>query len=195
MLTPGPNRGSMMCKLPMGGIRHGQWGLREGRRTHPFVTPSTVVTPSPCADDELSNESCRQRPACAIEYGRKIGRPIRCQGLQALEQRRDCREGSADHERPGPGETEEQRDSEIADEVIELPAEMRAGCPFGRPEGSDYQQDYDRYAASFCASTKMFYSGARGNSPERGVTVPGPLQRCAGAQGHGTPPTHYCAGA
>jgi len=66
--------------------------------------------------------------------------PIRCEGLQALEQRRDSHEDPADHERPCPGETEEQRDCEIANEVVELPTEVRAGCPFGRPEGGDHKQ-------------------------------------------------------
>jgi hypothetical protein len=82
--------------------------------------------------------------------------------LQPLEQRRDSHEDSADHERPGPGETEEQSDSEIANEVVELPTEVRAGRPFFWPEGSDHKQNYDRHATSFCDSTKtMFYIGAR----------------------------------
>jgi hypothetical protein len=74
--------------------------------------------------------------------------------LQAFKQCRDCREGCPDDERPRPGEADKQRDSEIADKVIELPAQLRAGCPICRPERSDDKQDYDGYAARFCASTK-----------------------------------------
>ena len=123
--------------------------------------------------------------------------PIRCESLQALEQRRDGREDSADHERSGPSDTEKQRDSEIANEVVELPTEVRAGCPFFRPEGSDHKQDQDGHATRFCDSTKtMFYIGARGDRPQREViairTQNEPLERCAGVQGY--PPTRYPAG-
>ncbi|MFZ1153013.1 MAG: hypothetical protein WAR76_25335, partial [Xanthobacteraceae bacterium] len=109
--------------------------------------------------------------------------------METLEQRRYCREDSPDQKRSGPGETDKQRDYEIADEVIELPTEVRAGCPFFRPEGSDHKQDQDGQATSFCDSTKtMFYIRARGDRPQREViairTQNGPLERCAGVQGH-----------
>jgi len=116
--------------------------------------------------------------------------PIRCKSLQALEQCRDDHKGSPDHERPRPSETEKHRESEIANEVVELPTEVRAGRPLFRPEGRDDEQDHDRHAASFRARTNtMFYTGARGNSPQREVIVlvamrtqNRPLERCAGVQ-------------
>ena len=158
--------------------------------------------PSPCSNEELDNESRRERSACAVEYSRKIEMPIRCKSLQALEQCRDDYEGPPDHKRPRPGDTEKQRDSEIANEVVELPAEVRTGCPFSRPEGSDHKQDYDGSAASFCDSTKtMSYIDARGNSPQREVIVlvamrrqNRPLERCAGVQGHAASPTAILLG-
>ena len=54
-----------MCKLPMRGIGYGQWGAGKGRVTHPFVTLSIVDMPYSCPNEELSNQSRRQRPACA----------------------------------------------------------------------------------------------------------------------------------
>ena len=64
---------------------------------------------------------------------------------------RDGHEDSADHERPGPSEADKQRDSEIAQEVVDLPTELRAGCPFDGAEGGDHKQDHDGPAANFCA--------------------------------------------
>ena len=97
--------------------------------------------------------------------------PIRCKSLQTFQQCRDNHEDSPDQERPGPSETEKERDSEIANDVVELPTEVRAGRLFFRPEGSDHKQDHDGHATSFCASTNtMFYIGARAawsNSPRR----------------------------
>src|SRR5260370_42616745 len=90
---------------------------------------------------------------------------MRRKGLQALEQRRDCREDSPDQKRSGPSDTEKQRDSKIANEVVELPTKVRAGCPFFRPEGSDDKQGHDGHAAGFCASTKRkFHIGAHGDT-------------------------------
>ena len=72
-------------------------------------TRSPVSTP-PCSDEELSKQSRRQHPACAVECSLKIGRAIRCQSLQALQQLRDGHKGCPDHQRPGPGEAEHQRE-------------------------------------------------------------------------------------
>jgi hypothetical protein len=77
--------------------------------------------------------------------------PIRCKSLQTFQQCRDNHEDSPDQERPGPSETEKERDSEIANDVVELPTEVRAGRLFFRPEGSDHKQDHDGHATSFCA--------------------------------------------
>src|SRR5262249_14757417 len=96
--------------------------------------------------------------------------------------------------------TEKQGDAEIADEVVELPPEVRTGCPFLRPEGSDHKQDNDGHAASFCGGPKsMLYIAARGDSPQREVMVlaamrrqNGPLERCAGVQGHDAPQPLFC---
>ena len=79
--------------------------------------------------------------------------PIRRKGLQAFKQRRYCREDSPDDERPRPSQTEKQRDSQIANEVVELPTETRAGRPLFRPQSSDHEQDHDGHATSFCDST------------------------------------------
>ena len=127
--------------------------------------------------------------------------PIRRKSLQTFQQCRDSHEDSPDQERPGPTETEKQRDSEIANDVVELPTELRAGCPFFRPQGSDHKQDHDGQATSFCESAKtMFYDGARGNGPQRAVIVLAatrtqnePLELCAGVQRHAAPPTRYSA--
>jgi hypothetical protein len=55
--------------------------------------------------------------------------------LQVLEHHRQDREGSPNRQWPWPSETEQQREKEIADEVIELKAKSRARCPFRRAEG------------------------------------------------------------
>jgi hypothetical protein len=52
--------------------------------------------------------------------------PIRCKSLQTFQQCRDNHEDPPDQERPGPSETEKERDSEIANDVVELPTEVRA---------------------------------------------------------------------
>ena len=92
-------------------------------------------TPPPCSDEELSKQSCRQRPACAAECSQKIGRSIRCQSLQAFQQRPAGHESSPDHKRAGPSKAEHRRDREIAEEVLDLPTEPRAGLPFGGGPG------------------------------------------------------------
>ena len=95
------------------------------------------------------------------------GRSIRCQGLQS--------------------ETGKQSDSEITNEVVELPTEVGAGRPFFWPEGSDHKQDHDGHATGFCDSTKTM--GAGDNRPQREVIVliamrtqNGPLECCSGVQ-------------
>ena len=111
-------------------------------RARSFSGPRTLKPPPPCSHKERSNESRCQGPACAPESGLEISRPIRCQGLQTLQQRRDGHNDSPDHKRPRPGETEKQCDSKIANEVVELPTELGTGGPFGRAEGGDHQQDH-----------------------------------------------------
>ena len=56
---------------------------------------------------------------------------IRCQTLQALQQRRGGHEGHPEHERPGPSEADNRRSHEIAEEVLDLPTERRARLPIG----------------------------------------------------------------
>jgi hypothetical protein len=86
--------------------------------------------------------------------------------LQSFQQRRDSHNDSADHKRPRPTETEKQRDSEIANEVVETPTELSAGGPFGRAKCGDHKQDYNRPAANFCAGTKpRFHISARRDTP------------------------------
>src|SRR6516164_10193665 len=99
--------------------------------------------PSPCSNEELSNESRRQCATCSPERGLEISRSIRCQSLQTFQQCRDGHDDSPDHQRPRPGETEKQRDSKIANEVVELPTELGSGSPFGRTERGDQKQDYN----------------------------------------------------
>ena len=73
--------------------------------------------------------------------------------MQSLQQHREGREGSPDHERPGPSEAEHQREPEIADEVLDLPTEPRAGLPFGWAQGDDHEQDHGGHAAKFQENT------------------------------------------
>ena len=54
-----------------------------------------------------------------------------------------------DHEWPGPSEADKRRDRKIAEEMVDLPTERRAGCPFGGAQGDDHEQDYDGHAAKF----------------------------------------------
>ena len=62
----------------------------------------------------------------------------------------------------------------IANEVVELPTELGAGSPFGRAEGGDQKQDYNKPAANFCAGTKpRFQFGAHRNDrpPQRSKVI------------------------
>jgi hypothetical protein len=70
--------------------------------------------------------------------------------LQALQERRDGHEGSPDHERPGPSDADNRRDYEIAEEVVDLPTERRAGRPIAGTQRRNHEQDYGGDAANFC---------------------------------------------
>jgi hypothetical protein len=107
-------------------------------------------TPPPCSDEELSKQSCRQRPACAAQCSHKIGRAIRCKSLQALQQRREGHEGSPDHKRPGPSKTDKQRNREPAEEMVELPTELCARRPIGGAQRGEHDQHHGGHAAKFC---------------------------------------------
>jgi hypothetical protein len=62
----------------------------------------------------------------------KIGMAIRRQSLQALEQECEGSDGSADHDRPRPSDTDQQRECEKAEEVVHLPTEPGAKLQFRR---------------------------------------------------------------
>jgi hypothetical protein len=65
---------------------------------------------------------------------------IRRKRLQGFQQRRASREGSRDHEWPGPSGAEHRCKNEITDEVVELPTESRADLPLRRAKGGKYDQ-------------------------------------------------------
>jgi hypothetical protein len=89
--------------------------------------------------------------------------------LQTFEQCRDGHNDSPDQQRPRPSNADEKRDSEIANEMIELPTKLGARGSFGRAEGSDQKQDYDDPAANLCAGTKpRFQFGAHRNDRPQG---------------------------
>ena len=106
-------------------------------------------TPLPCSDEEFSKQSRRQRPTCTVDCSHKIGRAIRRQSLQALQQRRDGHEDSPDDERLGPSEADKRRNREIADEVVEPPNRAPCGVPILRAQGNNHEQDHDGHAANF----------------------------------------------
>ena len=74
---------------------------------------------------------------------------VRCQSLQGLQQRPTGRESSSDHERPGPSKAKHRRDREIAEEVVDLPTEPRAGLPVGGAQGDHREQDHDGTLQNF----------------------------------------------
>ena len=106
-------------------------------------------TPSAYSDEEFSKQSRRHCPACAIECSQKIGMAIRRQTLQGLQQWRGSHEGHPDHERPGPSEADYRRDHEIAEEVLGLPTEPRAGLPIGGAQMGEREQGHGSHAAKF----------------------------------------------
>lgn len=70
--------------------------------------------------------------------------------MHGLQQRRNGHEGSPDHERPGSSDADKRRDREIAEEVVDLPTERRAGRPIGGTQRGNHKQGYDDHAANFC---------------------------------------------
>jgi hypothetical protein len=109
------------------------------------------IQPSPCSDEKISMQRCRQHSACAVHCSVKIGHAIRRKSLQALQQHRESRDGSPDHERPRPSEADHQREREIANDVVNLPTEPRTELQFRGAKGGKYeQQDQDGHAANFC---------------------------------------------
>ena len=124
-------------------------------------------TPPPYSDDELSKQRRRQRPAGTADCSLKIGRAIRCKSLQALQQRRDGHEGWPYHERSGPSETDNRRDHEIADEVVYLPTEFRAGRQLAGPSAANTSRTIAATLQNFAMSLivilsdPLFVSGCR----------------------------------
>src|SRR6516165_3994851 len=85
--------------------------------------------------------------------------------LQTFEQCCDGHNDSPDQQRPRPSNAEEKRDSEIANEMVELPTKLGARGPFGRTESRGYKQDHNGHAANFCTGTKpRFHIGAHRNT-------------------------------
>ncbi|MGA9894343.1 MAG: hypothetical protein WBQ55_18775 [Xanthobacteraceae bacterium] len=83
--------------------------------------------------------------------------------MQTFQQERGGYHEDPDHQWPRPSKADEQCDAKVAEEVVNLPAKRRAGCPFFRPEGSDHEQNQDGPAANFCARSKpRFHIGAYG---------------------------------
>ena len=126
---------------------------------------SSLEPPSPYPHEQFGNESSRQRPGCAPKRGLEVSRSIRCQGLETFQQHRDGHNDSPDYKRPRPGQAYKQRDSEIANEVVELPTEFGAWSLFGWAESGDHKQDHNRPAANFCTGTKPRFHGAHRNTP------------------------------
>jgi hypothetical protein len=79
---------------------------------------------------------------------------VRCKSLQTFQQERGSHENSTDHDWPGPGKTDKQRDGKITEEVVNLPTQRRAGCPVGRTQRTDHEQDYEDPATNFCSNPK-----------------------------------------
>jgi hypothetical protein len=97
----------------------------SARTTHPGRPYSRAISDAPpliCAQS-----AARSRVSAAS--GAKACR--------ASEQRRNRHDGTSDHERPRPGEADDCRDHEIADEVIKLPTEPGAGLPLAGPKSRD----------------------------------------------------------
>jgi hypothetical protein len=86
---------------------------------------------------------------------------IRRKSLQSLEQHREGHDGSPDRERPRPSEAEHESEREIANDVVDLPTESRAGYQFRGTKGGKYEQQdqdgraadlYDRFGRHFVVS-------------------------------------------
>jgi len=80
------------------------------------------VKPPPRLDEKTSDHSRQNHAAGAVQGSENIGRAIWGKGLQGLQRGREHHEPSPNYERPWPSEAEHQRNNEIADEVIDLPA-------------------------------------------------------------------------
>ena len=89
----------------------------------------------------------RERPARTAECRDKIRRAIRCESLQAFQQHGEDHERSPNQERAEPSEADQRADCEIADEVVDLPTQPRAGGPIGGSQRSAREQDHSSYAA------------------------------------------------
>jgi hypothetical protein len=100
-------------------------------------------------DQKLSRQNRRHRPASADQRGNQIGMAIRRKHLHALQQHRESHEGPPDHERPRPSKAEDERDHEIAKEMINSPTESRPWYPFAGAKGGKYQQEQNGHAANF----------------------------------------------
>ena len=116
------------------------------------------IQPPQCSAEKIGKQSARQRPTYAVECSLQIAMAIRCKSLQGLQQHRGGHEGSPDHERPRPSEAEHQRETEIADDMVDLPTETRAILPFRRAKGAEYeQQDQDGHVANSCRRFKRHF--------------------------------------
>jgi hypothetical protein len=73
-------------------------------------------------DEKTSDHSRQNHPKSAVEGSENIGRAIRGKGLQSLQRCREHHEAPTNYKRSGPSEAEHQRNNEIADEVVDLPA-------------------------------------------------------------------------
>jgi hypothetical protein len=59
--------------VPLAGPPRPAKSINSSQRRHiTFGRPSSPKTPFPCSDEDLSNDSRRQRPACAPERGLEI---------------------------------------------------------------------------------------------------------------------------
>src|SRR5262249_49236070 len=95
---------------------------RQRQKRPPSQTPW-------CSDEKISGHNRRHRPAGADHCSVKIGMTIWRKDLQALQQQSESHDGPAHCERPRPSNAEGQRESEIANEVVDVPTESRAWYP------------------------------------------------------------------
>jgi hypothetical protein len=103
------------------------------RALHGALQEPVAVIGGTHSDKHFSKQSLCQRPACAKQCSVKIGMAIRCKNLQGFQHRRNDHHESPDHKGPpGPSEPDDRRGREIAEEMIHLPTEPRAGrLPLG----------------------------------------------------------------
>src|SRR5262249_58443710 len=91
-------------------------------------------------DEKLSKQGGRQRSACAVQSGLKVGMAIRRQRLQGLQQWRGSHNRWPDDERSGPSETRNRGHYKIGDDVLGPPTEAGAELPIAGTQLDEYER-------------------------------------------------------